>query len=204
VIRVFLADDHPIVLRGLRSLLAECEDMTLVGTAVSGRGVLDSLGAAGPAWDVLLLDLSLPRVGGNEVLRRVRAARPDARVIIPSMYPEEHHGALLRAAGAAAYVSKARPPEELLGEIRRVAADDAPAPPEPSAAVTKPPHHHLSAREHQIFVLLIEGNSVAEIAAQLDIVSSTVSNHISGIREKLGVRTVADIVSYAHRAGLVD
>ena len=133
----------------------------------------------------------------------MRAARPDAKVIILSMYPEEQHAALMLSAGAAAYVSKARPPEQLLLEIRRVAAGAAPTPLE-EVEPPRQPHHFLSAREHQVFMLLVEGHSVAEIAAQLNIVSSTVSNHINGIRDKLSVRTVADIVSYAHRAGLVD
>ncbi|MFO0603250.1 MAG: response regulator transcription factor [Polyangiales bacterium] len=204
MIRVFIADDHPIVLRGLTELFAECADIAVVGTATSGREALASLDPGRPAWDVLLLDLSLPRVGGAEVLRRVREQRPDAKVIIVSMYPEEQHAGPLLAAGASLYFSKARPAEELLDEVRRVFAGGAEAPRAPAPEAGKAPHLRLSTREYQVFMLLVEGQSVAEIAAQLDVLSSTVSNHVARIREKLDARTVADIVTYAHRAGLVD
>lgn len=204
MIRVFIADDHPIVLRGLAGLFAECADITVVGTATNGRQVLESLDPGRPVWDVLLLDLSLPRVGGAEVLRRVREQRPDAKVIIVSMYPEEQHAGPLLAAGAALYFAKIRPPEELLDEVRRVFAGVAEGPRARPDEVGKAPHLRLSTREYQVFMLLVEGQSVSEIAAQLDVLSSTVSNHVARIREKLDVRTVADIVTYAHRRGLVD
>ena len=202
MIRVFIADDHPIVLRGLAGLFAECADITVVGTATNGRQVLASLEPDRPTWDVLLLDLSLPRVVGAEVLRRVRELRPDAKVIIVSMYPEEQHAGPLLAAGASLYFAKARPAEELLDEVRRVFTGGPEAP--RAAEASKAPHLRLSTREYQVFMLLIEGHSVAEIAAQLDVLSSTVSNHVARIREKLDVRTIADIVTYAHRRGLVD
>lgn len=202
-LRVFIADDHPIVLRGLVSLFDECEDLQVVGSATNGREVLTALDTRRPEWDVLLLDLSLPRVGGAEVLRRVLDARPSSRVIIVSMYPEEQHAAPLLAAGASAYFSKTRPPEELVDLVRDPRANHA----TPRASVSptaRMAHHDLSSREHQVFMLLIEGNSVSEIAAQLDILPSTVSNHLTKIRQKIDVRTVAEIVNYAHRVGLVD
>lgn len=204
MIRVFIADDHPIVLRGLAGLFAECADIAVVGTATNGREALASLDPGRPAWDVLLLDLSLPRVGGAEVLRRVRELRPDAKVIVVSMYPEEQHAGAVLAAGAALYFAKSRPTEELIDEVRRVAEGGAAAPRAAAAEASKAPHLRLSTREYQVFMLLVEGQSVAEIAAQLDVLSSTVSNHVAHIREKLGARTVADIVTYAHRVGLVD
>lgn len=204
MIRVFVADDHQIVLGGIVRLLAEFDDIHVVGTATTGRGVIAAIETGEPRWDVLVLDLSLPRVGGFEVLRRALEARSDARVIILSMYPEEQHAEALLAAGAAAYVSKSRPPEELVEEVRRVASGHT-SRARPVADVRKEsaPHLRLSTREHQVFLLLIEGRSVAEIAAELDVLSSTVSNHIARIREKLHVGSIADIVRYAHRQGLV-
>ena len=211
MIRVLLADDHAIVLDGLQRLLRESPDISVVGTAADGRQALQLALGPTPAWDVLVLDLSLPRVGGIEVLRRVRAARPDARVIVLSMYPEEQYAVQLRRAGAAAYVSKAMAPEALLEAIRAVATagswstsavtrrlEDAPA------GGDALPHRALSSREIQVFNLLIEGQTVADIAAQLDLHSSTVSNHLRAIKTKLDAPTVADIVRYAHRVGLID
>lgn len=211
MIRVFLADDHEIMLGGLQKLLAETGDITVVGTATDGRRALQRTLEEGLEWDVLILDLSLPRVGGIEVLRRVMDARPGARVVVLSMYPEEQYALQLIHAGAAAYLSKASPPEALLDAIRRAAAGDTSASPAALRKLRlripdeeKLPHMKLSSREHQVFSLIIEGNSVTDIASQLDLTASTVSNHLRAIKEKLSAPTVAAIVHYAHRAGLVD
>lgn len=207
-IRVFLADDHPFVLQGLHRVIDGAEDMVVVGSASDGRQALQAL--AELAWDVLILDLSLPRVSGNEVLRRVRAQHPAGHVIILSLYPEAQYAQRLLSEGASAYLSKDRPPEELLTAIRQVArggayltaAQAAQLVQRPAAA--GPPHARLSAREHQVFLLVIHGRASVEIAAELDLSTGTVSTHLHRIKEKLGVRSVAEIVSYAHRAGLVD
>lgn len=211
MIRVLLADDHAIVLDGLRRLLAESGDIAVVGAAADGREALKLALDGGPAWDVLLLDLSLPKVGGMEVLRRVRAARPDARVIVLSMYPEDQYAVQLRRAGAAAYVSKTMPPESLLDAIRTVALRGAWSTPaverrlgDAPPGADAPPHRSLSSREIQVFNLIIEGQSVTDIAAQLDLHASTVSNHLRAIKTKLDAHSVADIVRYAHHAGLID
>lgn len=211
MIRVLLADDHAIVREGLRRLLAETGDIVVAGAAADGREALRLALDGGPGWDVLILDLSLPRVGGMEVLRRVRAARPDARVIVLSMYPEEQYALQLRRAGAAAYVSKAMAPESLLDAIRAVALRGTWSTPaverrlgaSPSGD-DAPPHRSLSSREIQVFNLILEGQSVTDIAAQLDLHASTVSNHLRAIKTKLDARSVADIVRYAHHAGLID
>ena len=203
-IRVFLADDHAVVRIGLRQLIEQEPDLEVVGEAENGRQVL--LADGKDRWDVLVLDLSLPRVGGIEVLRRLRESEPRLRIVVLSMYPEDEYARRLLAEGAAAYLSKDRPPEALLRAIRAVhagrpfpadAADDADSDEERGA------HARLSAREYQVFTLLFEGRTVSEIAAELDLRVSTVSNHLSKVKEKLGARTVGDVVAYAHRAGLV-
>jgi DNA-binding NarL/FixJ family response regulator len=211
MIRIFLADDHEIVLGGLIKLIAENPDMSVVGTATDGRRTLQRTLEEGLDWDLLILDLSLPRVGGMEILQRIKEARPLARVIILSMYPEEQYAVQLLRAGADAYLSKAAPPESLLSAIRAVAGGASYT----SEAISRKlhsegsdeqpqPHRNLSAREFQVFNLLIEGQSVTDIAAQLDLSPSTVSNHVAAIRNKLSVRTVAEVVRYAHRVGLID
>ena len=209
MIRVVLADDHAIVLGGLQRLLAETGDIEVAGVAADGRQALKLCLGAELAWDVLVLDLSLPRVGGLEVLRRVREQRPDALVVVLSMYPEDQYAQQLRRDGAAAYVSKSRPPEALVDAIRAVAAHGRWAPPAaptqgPGEAAGALPHRSLSLRELQVFNLVFEGQSVTDIAAQLDLHASTVSNHLRAIKTKLNVNSVAEIVRYAHRVGLID
>lgn len=200
MIRVFIADDHAIFRLGLRQLLAGYPDLSIVGEAADGHAALHGLEQT-PA-DVLLLDLSLPTLNGTEVLRRLQE-RPDApAVVVLSMYAEEQFRPQVMKAGAKDYVSKQAPPNELVASIR-AAAGFGTAPRPASPADTTPPHHTLSAREYQVFTLLFEGRSVTDIAAELNLGQSTVSGYLANVRKKLNCRTVAEIVSYAHRVGLV-
>ncbi len=206
MIRVFIADDHAVVRRGLQLLLEGTDEMKVVGTASDGREALGS--PALDACDVVVLDLSLPKVSGSEVLRRLKETRPALPVVILSMYPEDQHGLHLLREGASAYLSKDRAPEELIAAIRKVArggryvTDTLAERSLESRGETGAPHTTLSAREHQVFLLLVQGRAVSDIAAELDLHSSTVSNTIRRIKEKLGVGTLGEIIAYAHRAGL--
>lgn len=199
MIRVFVADDHPLVRRGVVQVLQEVSDFLVVGEAEDGRQVLSSPELGG--CDVLVLDLSLPKVSGTEVLRRVKELFPGLAVVILSAHPEDPFRWRALADGAAAYVSKERPPAELVAAVRGAAAGQ--VFPGANKANEGPPHGALSPREHQIFLLLVEGRTVSEVAAELDIHASTVSNHLAKVRSKLGVATVAELVRYAYDAGLV-
>jgi len=208
MIRVFIADDHSIVRQGLRRLLEQEEDMRVVGEASDGRAVLLAEGREN--WDLLILDLSLPKVGGIEVLRRLRAEKPKLAIVILSMYPEDQYGLRLIQEGASAYLSKEMDASELVRALRVVAGGGTYLSPGITAQMRKgggdtsrPPHASLSAREHQVFTLLFQGRTVSEIAAELDLSASTVSNHVARIKDKLGVHSIGEVVSYAHRAGLV-
>ena len=206
LIRVFIADDHAIVRLGLRQLLEAQPDMVVVGEASNGREVL--LAEGKQSWDVLLLDLSLPRVNGLEVLRRLRAEHPKLPIVALSMYPEEQYAARLLSEGAAAYLSKEGKPQELVAVLRQVASGVAVtrrAVAETQARVTAAaaPHELLSAREYQIFTLILQNRRVTEIAAELDLSVSTVSNHLTHVKEKLSVRSIGEIINYGHRVGLI-
>lgn len=200
MIRVFLVDDHAVVRHGLRKLLTEAGDIRVVGEAGDGRPALEALTTL--PCDVVILDLSLPRFGGLEVLRRLRQLRPELRVLVLSMYAEEQYAARLLREGAAGYVAKDRPPEELIAAIRRVAAGKGWVPAE-VASDLRPPHETFTSREHQVFLLLCQGRAVTDIAAELDLSKSTVSTYVQHLKEKLDVRTIGDIIRYGHGAGLV-
>lgn len=207
MIRVFLADDHAVLRRGLQLMLEGTGQMTIVGTAADGHEALVS--EAIERCDVLILDLNLPRISGTEVLRRLRQRRPELPIIVLSMYAEDQLGLHLLHEGAAAYLSKQRPPEELIAAIHRVIrgktyvtdtlAERALLGPQGQSEL---PHEQLTPREHQVFVLLLQGRAASEIAAELDLHASTVSNNIRRIKDKLGAHTIGEIVSYAHRHGL--
>lgn len=206
MIRVFVADDHAVMRRGIKQVLHEMGGIEVVGEAVDGRQVL-----AAPdidRWDVLVLDLSLPKVNGPEVMRRLRARRPELPIVVLSMYPEAQYARQMLAAGAIAYLSKERPPEDLIAAVRAAArgqrypaTGDATEGREAEAGRA---HTSLSKREHQVFMLIVQGHTVADIAAELDVHSCTVSNHLAKIRRKLGVGSIADMVRYACAAGLVE
>ena len=209
MIRVFIADDHAIVRHGLRELISSTTDMKVVGEAVDGRQLINL--APTLECDVVILDLSLPKVNGPEVLKRMKALRPNLGVLVLTMYPEDQYAVALLRSGASAYLCKDRPSVELLEAIRRVAAGGTyftetiaqrflTGPDDKDA----PPHAALTAREHQVFTLIIQGRTGAEIAAELDLTAGTVSNHVAKIKEKLGAHSLAEIVRYAYRAGLID
>lgn len=208
MIRIFLADDHAIVRQGLRRLIEQQADMIVVGEAGDGRAVL--LAEGRETWDLLILDLSLPKVNGMEVMQRLRAELPRLRIVVLSMYPEDQYGLRLIQQGAAAYLSKDLDATDLLQALRVVAAGGTYLSPGLTEQIRRsgpeggrPPHTQLTAREHQVFTLLFQGRTVSEIAAELDLSASTVSNHVAKIKDKLGARSIGEIVSYAHRAGLV-
>ncbi len=208
MIRVFLADDHAIVRAGMRHLLRQAGDIDVVGEAADGAVTVRALCDERAAVDVLLLDLSLPRVDGIETLRRVRAARPEIAVLVVSVYPESQYAAQLIELGAAGYLSKDGSEADLVTAVRTVAhgrlyASRSLPTRRKSKTEGAPAHETLSPRELQIFMLLIAGRAVGDIAGELDLGMSTVSTHVGKIRQKLGVQTVGEILLYAHRAGLV-
>jgi len=209
VIRVILADDHAIVRHGVRRLIDDQPDMMVVADVDDGARVIETLQAT--PCDVLVLDLSLPHRSGLDILAELRDSAPRLHVVVLSMYPEDQLALHLLRAGVGAYLNKQRDPAELLTAIRRVAgggryvtdalADLALV--QPDAGTDGPPHHALTARERQVFFLLLEGRGVSEVAAELDLSASTVSNHVAAIKEKLGASSIGEIVRYASRVGLV-
>lgn len=207
VLRVIIADDHAIVRSGLRELLSQEEGLAVVAEVGCGREALRAVERV--EAEVLVLDLSLPKVSGHEVLRRVSRDHPGLAVVVFTMMPPEQYAARMAADGAAAFVHKGQPVDALLAAVRAVGAGQRPAPsPEPPARPTRaapgePLHHALTRREHQVFLLLVQGEAVSDIAAELDLSVSTVSTYVGAIKGKLAVRSVAEMVRYAVREGLV-
>lgn len=205
MIRVFLADDHAVVRAGVRHLLTAERDITVVGEAGDGRRAVQALEDLTLGVDVLVLDISLPRLNGLEVLERVRGLRPQLAVLMLSMYPEEQYARRVLAAGASGYLPKSSS-EEVVDAVRTVAAGRLWVSRGVSVAAPdgRAPHETFTPRETQVFMLVVTGNAVSDIAAELDLGVSTVSTHLGKVKAKLGVETVAEVVTYAHRVGLVD
>lgn len=206
-IRVMLVDDHAVVRMGMVHLLGTSPDIEVVAELGDGWAALELLKNPALVVDVLVLDLSMPRLSGLELLKRSLALRPKLAVLVVSMYAEGEYDQRVLEQGAAGYVPKDQVRLELVDAIRVLAKgrlyvtrpQTLPGEGKPATA----PHQQLSPRELQIFMLLVEGRAVGDIAAELNIGVSTVSTHVGRIREKLGLTTVAELVHYAYRHGLV-
>ena len=199
---ILLVDDHAIVRSGIRKLLAEMPEMALTEVA-SGEAALPALRAA--AFDLLILDLNLPGLGGLELLRRILAACPGLKVLVFSLHTEAVYAARAMEAGARGYLSKNAAPEELLEAIKTVLAggtaiehDIAQELGGPEDAYLRP----LTQRDLEILRLLADGKSLAQIAEALGVAYKTIANTLSRIKDKLGVSQTADLIRIAIGQGL--
>jgi DNA-binding NarL/FixJ family response regulator len=202
LIKVLIADDHPIVRRGLRDILEEESDIQVIAEAGDGRQALERIERDDP--DVVVLDLNMPPPGGLEVLERLRRARSSTPVLVLSVHPEEQYAVRALKSGAAGYLSKDAAPTELVSAVRRVHGGGryvSPAVAERLAlAVTgdvRPvPHEALSAREFQVLRMIGSGMTVSEIGRELCLSAKTVSTYRARILEKMQLQTTADLIRY--------
>jgi two-component system, NarL family, invasion response regulator UvrY len=209
MMRVLIVDDHAIVRRGLRELLSDEFRGAAFGEASDARQALEQLRKA--EWDVVLLDIALPRKSGLDLLKELKAEWPKLPVLVLSGHPEDQFAVRALKAGAGGYMTKESAPEELPKAVRKILAGGryvSPALAEQLALgvkqdVTRTPHETLSDREYDVMTRIASGKSVKEIADELSLSAKTISTYRTRILEKLGVRNSAEIVQYAIRNGLV-
>ena len=203
MIRVFLADDHPLVREGLHRIIQDDPGLEVVGEAPDGLSLLKALESV--AVDVLLLDISMPGPGFLELMNRLRTSHPDVKILVVSMYPETHYAERALQAGARGYLSKRQSVEELSQALRRVFVGGGyvsgqPAPVPTDRSLDRPDGsriRELSAREFQVLILLAEGKGITEIAGELCLSPKTVSTYRLRVLQKLGMETNADLVRVA-------
>jgi DNA-binding NarL/FixJ family response regulator len=202
MIRLAIADDHPIVREGLRRIVSEDSGIGVAGEASSADELFRLLGAA--AVDVILLDVSMPGAAFIETLRSLRATHPTVKVLVLSAHPEDQWAMRSLQAGAAGYLTKDHSPEQLVNAIRRVArggkyVSDSMA--EKLAGMvdtarTRAPHETLSDREFEVLRALGSGMMVKDVASQLRLSAKTVSTYRTRLLDKMGLKTKADLVRY--------
>ena len=212
-VRVFLADDHPIVRDGLSSMLARHKEFQLVGETGDGLEVLPMVKRLKP--DVLVLDLVMPGLGGLEIANQVREEVPFTRVVILSRHDNEAYAAAALQAGALAYVVKKSASEELLRAIRAAFAGEQYISPNLSTKALQEyqnqrsisqetdPQKTLTPRERQVLHLVTEGLTNRQIAHRLEISPRTVEMHRANLTRKLGVQSAAELVRYALQHGII-
>ncbi|MCC6303290.1 MAG: response regulator transcription factor [Gammaproteobacteria bacterium] len=208
MIRVLIADDHPVVRQGLRRILSEQPETFSLGEAENCLEAVRHV--RNGQWDVVLLDISMPGKSGLDALKQIKNEKPQIQVLIFTVHPEDHYGLRTLRAGAAGYLSKACGPDMLLSAIQRVAQGGkyiTQSLAEKLASTLDsdfecPPHEVLTDREFQIFNLLAAGKTVSEIAAVLALSVKTVSTHRTKILTKMNLRNNAELMHYSMRNGL--
>jgi DNA-binding NarL/FixJ family response regulator len=204
MIRVLLAEDHPVVRAGLEGLLGGAADVELVGAAADGEEAVELAARRSP--DVVLIDLSMPRLDGIAATRRIVAADPDAHVVVLTAFSDRERilGAL--DAGALGYLLKDAAPEELLGAIRAAARGEAPLAPKAAsellAARAGRREADLTGREREVLALVAEGLPNKLIAQRLGISEKTVKAHLTRVFERIGVTDRTQAALWAGRHGI--
>jgi DNA-binding NarL/FixJ family response regulator len=203
MIRTFIADDHVIVRRGLRQIVAETPEIVIADEAGTGQEALHKI--LNNQYDVVLLDISMPDINGLDVLKEIKQQKPETRILILSMHPEEQFAIRALKAGASGYLTKDSAPAELVSAIKKVAnggryvteslaeqlasqlTDD----------FDREPHETLTDREYQIMQMIASGVSIQEIAEELFLSTSTVYTYRTRILRKLQLKNNAALIRYA-------
>ena len=211
-IRVLVADDHTLLREGLVALLNRSGECAVVAEAADGMAAVEAAVRTRP--DVAVVDISMPRLNGMEVVRRLAHDCPDTRVLVVTMHAEEEYVLHVVRAGAAGFLLKDSAGSELLAAVKSLASGHGYFGPhaakvlatqmqQPKAQLDDP-YRGLTPREREVFHLIVEGLTTKEIARKLEISGKTAENHRTRVLEKLDARNTAELIRYAVRHGLMD
>ncbi len=212
MIRILLADDHTVLRESLALVLRGSGDCIVVGEAADGITAIEQALALRP--DVAVVDISMPRMSGIEVVRRITNELSRTHCLVLTMHEEEEYVLQMIRAGAAGYLLKHAATNELLGAVRTLAAGGVHFGPYAAKVLAsqvqnpgqklEDPYGALSPREREVLHLVVEGLTTKEIATRLTITVKTAENHRCRVLDKLGVRNSAELVRYAMRRRLVE
>jgi two-component system, NarL family, invasion response regulator UvrY len=208
--RILIADDHAVVRRGLKQILAEAFGRSVFGEATNSQEALERVWKE--PWDIVILDLTMPGRSGLDVLKEIKRERPKLPVIILSMHPEDQFAVRLLKAGASGYMTKESAPEELVGAVKKAVAGGryvSPALAEKLASLIvhdsqAAPHESLSDREFLILRMIASGKPVSAIARDLSLSVKTVSTYRARLLEKMSMSNNSELVHYAFQNELVE
>jgi len=203
VIRILVADDHLVVRKGLKQIVADTSDIIVTDEADSGREVLNK--ALKGKYDLVLLDIAMPDMNGLDILKQLKTQSPELPVLILSIYPEEQYAIRALKSGASGYLTKGSASEELVAAIRKVAlggkyvssslAEKLAA--YLDASAEKPLHQTLSNREYQVLCMIASGMTKKEIAAKLSLSPGTVATYRFRLLQKMQMNNIAELIRYA-------
>jgi DNA-binding NarL/FixJ family response regulator len=209
--RVLIADDHTIVRHGLVGILNATDDIEVVGQAGNGAEAVKCAIDLKP--DIVLLDISMPRLNGLEAARRIHKALPSSHILVLTMHEDEEYVLKMVRAGVSGYIVKDGAVSELIAAIRAVKSGKTWFGPQASqaladawqdgAALPDDPLERLTNREREVLLLIIEGKTNSQVSETLGVSPKTVDNHRTRLMEKLGVHNTAELVRFAARHGLL-
>jgi two-component system invasion response regulator UvrY len=208
MIKVLIADDHAVVRQGIKQILANTADITVVGEAANGQEVITKLGET--RVDVVILDITMPESNGLQTLAAIKRAQPRLPVIVLSVHDEDQYGVQVIRSGASGYVTKECAPDQLVAAIRKAVMGGRYLSPtlaeklEFARTDLEKPHEALSDREFEVLCLIGSGKTNREIAEQLSLSQKTISTYRSHILEKMNMKNNGELIVYALRQGLVD
>ncbi len=210
MIKILIADDHPIVRQGLKQILSEEPDVAMVGEAQNSQEVLELVRKQD--WDIVILDIKMPGRGGLDVLKELKHERPKLPVLILSVYPEDQYAVRALKAHASGYMTKESAPEELVKAIRKIIQGGKYIGPtlaeklafDLETETEKPLYETLSDRESQVMCMIASGKTISQIAEELSLSVKTIGTYRTRILEKMKMKTNAELTHYAIKNGLVD
>jgi len=210
MLRILIADDHPVVRQGLRQIVAEASDMVVADEAGDGWQVLNKVRAS--HYDVVLLDISMPGINGLDIIKQLKNERPQITILVLSIHSEEQYAVRALRAGASGYLTKDSAPDELVAAIRKVSSGGkhvSSSLAEKLASELKSgdeqlPHKYLSDREYHVMCMIASGKTVTEIADELLLSVKTISTYRSRILEKMKMKNNAELTHYSMKNQLVD
>ncbi len=209
-VRVLLADDHPVVRKGVRSCLSGREQIEIVGEAADGQEALRKVKELAP--DLVLMDMEMPRMNGLTATETLQRENPGVKVLMLSMHKQTDHVMRILASGARGYVLKDAPPDELLQAIQAVQAGDTSFSPDVARAALNqyvkgggegPQLSNISNREREVLIAIAEGLSNKEIACRLNIGVRTAETHRERLMRKLNIHSIAGLTRFAIEQGLI-
>jgi DNA-binding NarL/FixJ family response regulator len=210
MIKILIADDHPIVRQGLKQILSEEPDLEVVGEAQNCQEVLELVQEQ--HWDIVVLDITMPDRGGLDVLIELKHKRPRLPVLILSMHPEDQYAVRALKAHASGYMTKESIPEELVKAIRKIIRGGKYISPtlaeklafDLEAENEKPLHETMSDREYQVMLMIASGKTVSEIAKEISLSPKTIGTYRARLLEKMKMKTNGELMHYAIKNKLVE